>query len=85
MISKCPRHDLPPWYVLHIFYGGLLEANRTELDLAAGGAFMDYSITKAWALLNRIRRNRESWFSDLGSEGGIEIDYDCIHAFQKNW
>jgi hypothetical protein len=22
-VQKCPHHDLPPWYVLHVFYGGL--------------------------------------------------------------
>jgi hypothetical protein len=74
---------LPTWYILHIFYGGLQEENRTTLDLAAWGAFMDCTITKAWAILDKMRRNRESWFRDLGSEGGIEIDYDCIHAFNK--
>jgi hypothetical protein len=36
-----------------------------------------------WALIDKMHHNRESWFHDLGSEGGIEIDYDCIHAFNK--
>jgi hypothetical protein len=22
-IQKYPHHDLPPWYILHVFYGGL--------------------------------------------------------------
>jgi hypothetical protein len=35
LLHKSPHHDLPTWYVLHIFYGGLQEANRTALDLAA--------------------------------------------------
>jgi hypothetical protein len=30
-----------------------------------------------------MRRNRESPFSDLGSEGGVEINCDCLHAFNK--
>ena len=83
MISNYPQHSLPPRYVLHIFYGGLSEANRTEIDLASGGVFMDFSISKAWQLLDRVRRTRESWSFDIGGEGGIEIDYDCIHAGQK--
>jgi hypothetical protein len=44
---------------------------------------MDCTITKAWALLDKMRRNRESWFHDLGSEYGIESDYDCIHDFNR--
>ena len=44
---------------------------------------MDYSINKAWQLLDKIRRNREAWSFDMGSDGGIEIEHDCIHAFQK--
>jgi hypothetical protein len=30
-LSKCPLHDLPKWYV---FYGGLREANKIEIDMA---------------------------------------------------
>ena len=71
LISNYPQHNLPPWYVLHIFYGGLSEANRTKLDLASGGVFMDYSISKAWQLLEKIHRNREAWSFDMGSDGGI--------------
>jgi hypothetical protein len=83
LLNQCPHHNLPQWYVLHIFYGGLGEANRTEVDLALGGAFMEYPVTKAWELLERIRRNRETWSFNIGGEGGIEIDYDCINAFNQ--
>ena len=69
---------------MHIFYGGLDEANKTELDLSANGAFMDYPIAKASDLLNRTRRNREAWNFKLGSKGGVEIEYDCIHAFKES-
>jgi hypothetical protein len=70
-IYKCALHGLPNWYVLHIFYGGPQEENRIDLDLVAAGYFMDCSITNAWALLDKMRRNRESMFSDLGSESGL--------------
>jgi hypothetical protein len=52
-------------------YGGPQEENRIDLDLVAAGYFMDCSITTAWALLDKMRRNREYMFSDLGSEGGL--------------
>jgi hypothetical protein len=44
---------------------------------------MDYSITNAWVLIDKMRRNREYWFIDLGSEVSVEINYDCLHAFIK--
>ena len=44
---------------------------------------MSLPITKAWGLLNRIREHRVAWNFGLGSEGGIEIDYDCIHDYDK--
>jgi hypothetical protein len=34
MINNYPHHDLPPWYTLHILYGGLNEDNKKEIDLA---------------------------------------------------
>jgi hypothetical protein len=43
---------------------------------------MDLTLSKAWELLDRIRHNRESWSFDLGSEGGIKIEYDCLRAFE---
>jgi hypothetical protein len=39
-VQKCPHHDLPPWYVLHVFYGGLEQDNKRELDLLSSGSFM---------------------------------------------
>ena len=70
LLNICPHHDLPEWYLLHIFYGSLIEPNKIELDSFAEGAFMNLPITKAWALLNRIRDHRVSWNFGLGSEGG---------------
>ena len=36
-----------------------------------------------WGLLSRISDHRVSWNFGLGSEGGIKIDYDCIHDYDK--
>ena len=83
LLNQCPHHNLPEWYLLHIFYGGLIESNKLELDSCARGAFMSLPITKAWGLLNRIREHKVAWNFGLGSEGGIEIDYDCIHDYDK--
>jgi hypothetical protein len=44
---------------------------------------MDLTLSKAWELLDRICRNRESWSFDLGSKGGIKIEDDCLRAFEQ--
>ena len=83
LLDRCPHHDLPPWLVLHVFYGGLSDSNRMEVDLASGGSFMDFTITQAWNLLNKIRNNRETWSFNIGDEGGLKVEHDCIKAFAK--
>ena len=45
---------------------------------------MELTIAKAWELLECILRNRETWGFDLGSEGGIEIEYDCLNAYKES-
>jgi hypothetical protein len=30
MVQNCPHHDLPPWYVLGVFYGGLDQDNKNN-------------------------------------------------------
>jgi hypothetical protein len=73
MLQSCPNNDLPPWYVFHIFYGGLQQDNTRELDLLSGGSFMDLTPEQALIHLDKVQRNRETWGFDLGSEGEIEI------------
>jgi hypothetical protein len=53
MIRKCPHHDLPPWNVLHIFYGGLNQDNKKEIVLTSGRPFMDFTVTQAWELIEQ--------------------------------
>ena len=40
LLDYCPHHELPPWLVLHTFYGGLSSENRDILDLVSGGGFL---------------------------------------------
>ena len=44
---------------------------------------MDFSISKAWQLLEKIRSNRENWSFNMGRDGGIEIEHECLRDFQK--
>ena len=70
LLDHCPHHDLPPWLVLHTFYGGLNKENISELDASSNGAFMHYIVTQAWELLDIIRVNKETWKLDLRIDGG---------------
>ena len=81
LIDRCPHHGLPDWYVLYTFYGELNDTNRNEVDLASGGTFMDFTISQAWKMLDKIHHNRETWSFDIGDEGGLKIEHDCIKAF----
>lgn len=81
LLNKYPHHGLPNWYVLYVFYGGLSEANKNEIGTASRGSFLDFTITEAWKLLDTMRHSREAWSSDLGDEGGIKIEHDCIKSF----
>jgi hypothetical protein len=47
MVQSCPHHDLPPWYVLHIFYGELDQDNKRELGFLSSGSFMDLNPEQA--------------------------------------
>lgn len=82
-IQKCPHHDLPHWYVLHVFYGGLEQDNKRELDLLSGGSFMELATEQACIRLDKVHRNRVSWGFNLGSEGEIEIEYDCLNSYKN--
>ena len=36
-LDDYPHHCLPDWLITHIFYGGLGDKNRMELDTASNG------------------------------------------------
>ena len=44
---------------------------------------MSHTIPQAWKLLDKVRQTRENWYPDLGDGGELEIEYDCIKAYQK--
>ena len=48
-------------------------------------SFLDFTITEVWKLLDTMRQIREAWSSNLGDEGGIKIEHDCIKAFVATW
>ena len=52
-ILACPHHGMDEWLVLQSFYNGLMTTSRANLDAAAGGAYLDLTIGKATALIEK--------------------------------
>jgi hypothetical protein len=45
---------------------------------------MKLTTEQPWVRLDKVHRNRVSRGFDLGSEGEIEIEYDCLTSYKKN-
>ncbi|XP_073123845.1 uncharacterized protein [Henckelia pumila] len=54
MLRRCPHHQLPDWLVVQTFYYGLLSANRTMLDAAAGGNLLRKSPEDGYELFEEM-------------------------------
>ena len=57
-ILACPRYGMDEWIVLQSFYNGLTTTSRANIDAAAGGAFLDLTITKAKELVEEMVSNQ---------------------------
>ena len=44
---------------------------------------MDFSISQAWGLLDKIRQNAESWYLCSKEKKKVDPDYDSIKFFSK--
>ena len=53
----CPLHGLDEWLILQSFYNGLTMTSRANIDVAAGGAFLDLTIANAKALVEKMVSN----------------------------
>ena len=47
---QCPYHVLPEWMISQIFYNGLTDENRTIVNAASGGKWMDKTAREAVTL-----------------------------------
>jgi len=57
-ILACPHHGMDEWLMLQSFYNGLTTTSRAHLDAAAaGGAYLDLTIAKATALIEKMVSN----------------------------
>ncbi|XP_072146622.1 uncharacterized protein [Setaria viridis] len=57
-IFACPHHGMDEWLVLQNFYNGLTTMAQAHLDAIAGGAFLDLTIAKATALVEKMVQPR---------------------------
>ena len=72
-ILACPHHGMDEWLILQSFYNGLTTTSRAHLDAAAGGAYLDLTITKATALIEKMVSN-QGWneeHSQPRTKGGM--------------
>jgi hypothetical protein len=60
-VANFPHHGLPPCMILHIFYAGLCPTHREELDIISERSFTEYSIEKAWRLLELHHIEKETY------------------------
>ena len=65
------------WLVLQSFYNGLTMTSRAHIDAAAGGAFLDMTITKAKALVEKMVSN-QGW-----SEERLQPQMKGMHTVKE--
>ena len=53
-ILACPHHGMDKWLALQSFYNRLTSTSRAHLDAAARGAYLDLTIAKAMALIEKM-------------------------------
>ena len=83
MLKKCAHHGLPNEYLLHIFYGGLFNSNKKQLDDICHGSFMDITAKHAWKFLNEIYKLSVSDTIETKNAGPIKLDPECVATFSK--
>jgi len=61
MFRLFPHHGLEKWLIIHTFYNGLLFITKMNVDAAAGGALMNKTYTRAYALIEDMAQNHYQW------------------------
>ena len=61
LLNALPDHPLKKNEILDIFYNGLIDASRDNLDSCAGCVFRERTIGQAEELLNNMLTNENNW------------------------
>jgi hypothetical protein len=59
-ITACSHHDMEEWFIIQIFYHGLIRSAWEHIEVAAGGSFFALSIEKAHKLIEKMA-SHQSW------------------------
>ena len=51
---KCPHHGIPTWSLVQTFYTGLSPRYKDQVNLSAGGAFLDLAEADGKALIEKM-------------------------------
>jgi hypothetical protein len=71
------------WLILQSFYNGLTPISRAHIDTAAGGAFLDLTITKTIMLVEKMVSNQGWSLEHLQPRTKGMLDpgpWDCAHG-----
>jgi hypothetical protein len=53
-ISARPRHRMEEWFIIQIYFHGLIHSDREHIDAAPGGSFFALGIEEARALIEKM-------------------------------
>ncbi|OMO59181.1 Retrotransposon gag protein [Corchorus capsularis] len=73
LCASCPNHQINEQLLIQYFYEGLLPFDRSSIDSASGGAFIDKTHAEAWSLAENMAANTQQFGSreDYAREGPI--------------
>ncbi|OMO99627.1 Retrotransposon gag protein [Corchorus capsularis] len=71
LCASCPNHQINEQLLIQYFYEGLLPFDRSSIDSASGGAFIDKTPAEAWSLVENMAANTQQFGSreDFSREG----------------
>src|ERR1044072_5315269 len=85
LLRKCPQHNLTLAQQVEIFYDGLSDSARANLDAAANGEFDSLPVQGGWDLINKMAARAMNSSSERQNRRGVmEIEaYDHMVASNK--
>lgn len=63
MIKKYPHHGLQAWLQIHIFYNGVDDNIRSNLDIVVGGSIMFHTYERAYKIIDDTAINSYMWLN----------------------
>ncbi|OMO53872.1 Retrotransposon gag protein [Corchorus capsularis] len=81
LCSSCPNHQIPQQLLIQYFYEGSLPFDRSSIDSASGGAFIDKTPTNAWTLIENMAANTQQFGHHMDKcPSLVEDDVEEVNA-----